>query len=68
MKEEYQEEWLFKFGLVNQESREPISYKQAEDLFKYITEWAEDRGYGIGGGFRAFTEDERKPYPLEPKR
>jgi hypothetical protein len=61
------DEWHFDFGLGNQDSGGLIPYEDAEDLFKFITKWAEERGYGIGGGFGEFTEDEKAPLPLRPE-
>jgi len=47
---------MFDFGLINQEG-EDVPYEDAEELLDLMIDWAEKRGYGIGGGFRASSED-----------
>jgi len=61
------EEWIFRFGLINQEG-ETVSYEKAEALMETIILWAEERDYGVGGGFRRGPDgdanDEAEVFPL----
>ncbi len=59
------DEWEFRFGLCIQTPGKSIPYSDAEELMNGIVRWAEGKGYGIGGGFARFPEEEVKP--LEPR-
>jgi hypothetical protein len=55
------DEWHFEFGLCGQNG-ESITQSECDQLLDVIIDWAEHRGYCIGGGFRPFGEsDHRSP-------
>jgi hypothetical protein len=49
------EEWHFDFGLCSQDEK-LIAQSECDELLDVIIDWAEQRGYGIGGGFRPFEQ------------
>lgn len=55
MAERALEEWNFSFGLCAQNAGE-IPLSKCDELLDLIIAWAEKHGYGVGGGFRPFTE------------
>ena len=57
MSETKLEEWHFDFGLCGQDTK-LVSQSDCEQLLDIIIDWAEEHGYGIGGGFRPFTESD----------
>jgi hypothetical protein len=58
-------EWHFDFGLCATKSNQFIPDSKCDELLDIIIEWAEKNDYGIGGGYREFTEDEMKPFGIE---
>jgi hypothetical protein len=51
------EEWHFDFGLCAQDGNS-IAHSECDELLDLIIDWAEQHGYGIGGGFRPFGESD----------
>jgi hypothetical protein len=57
-------EWKFEFGLCATKSDQNVSRAKCDELLRMITQWAEENDYGIGGGYRAFTEEEQHSFPV----
>ena len=52
-------EWHFDFGLCAIKEGQLIPESDCEALLNTIVEWAERNGYGVGGGYREYTPDEK---------
>lgn len=53
------DEWNFSFGLMSSGAVVDISTEDCDELMNLVIDWAEKKGYGIGGGYREFTDAER---------
>jgi hypothetical protein len=50
-------EWHFNFGLSTPDSS-LIPESKCDELLDLIIDWAEQHGYGVGGGYRPFTDSD----------
>ncbi|MCE7997143.1 MAG: hypothetical protein HEP71_34605 [Roseivirga sp.] len=60
---EAEDAWLFRFA-IESENDCKLERKKADQLMDFITEWAENNGCQIGGGYRAPEKDEFDPDKL----
>jgi hypothetical protein len=51
------DEWHFDFGLCTPDSS-LIPESKCEELLDLIVDWAEQNGYGVGGGYRPFADSD----------
>lgn len=61
--ENAEQAWVFRFVLESEEGT-PVTQDAAEQLLHHIIEWAEERGYQIGGGYSPPTRGEDVDEPL----
>lgn len=59
--ESSRDEWHFDFGLCATRAGQLIPDSHCEELLELIVRWAEEKSYGVGGGFREFTDEEKDP-------
>ncbi len=61
------QEWRFRFGLCATRDGQLISRSKCDELMDVIVNWAEANDLGVGGGYRGFSDEEKKPFKLKPE-
>ncbi len=56
--------WIFNFCLESELMDVKIPQEVAVNLLDQISDWADERGLQIGGGFRGPTKKETEPGPI----
>ncbi|EDP96617.1 hypothetical protein U8527_21835 [Kordia algicida OT-1] len=54
-----QEAWRFEFALYHDSDDRMLNINVPSELLKMIISWAEEHDCLVGGGFRAYTDEEK---------